>query len=364
MFSTGLIDSLKLRILKDKITIVDERLISSYVKYYTTLDMIDEEVNDSEPLTIIINGITYRYYFKSYPNKRGFSEEYLVLQISAKMVKEDYFSGITKKNVKNIIRDINEQKIVYVSEAVFLDGLVSDIDICVNQLIDIESYDNALKLLKNNPKASCEPLLHYIRKTNSQGKILNLGLDFNKREKATNARPYCKIYHKGFELQTKSVEFYNCYLAPMRSSFLDNCVRYEFTIKAYKHKEYLTKLGLLKIDLKTLKDLLSIKPKDLLIIAQSGIENYVHKPKPKKNLNTGNINDDLISFLMQELFYCGKTLDDIKNFLHTVENKDKKSIAKRKINNLYDKLIFGNSSLLNRLETNEKTNKFLGLLGL
>ncbi len=363
MFNIGLIDSLKLRIKKDDIKIIDPNLVMPYLKFYPDNLSFENSLNDAEPFTKIIDGITYRYYFKTYPNKQGYLVEYLVLQVSAKMLKSKYFEGITKHNYKAILQDINSQYVVSIPESVFLNALVSDIDICINQLIDIKSYETAIGLMNNFPKSSCKPLMHTIKKTNKQGKIINLGLDFNKREKATNSRPYCKVYHKGIELQTKSSTFYNAFLSPQKSSFLDNLVRYEFTIKAYDHKKYLTEKGLLTSELKTFKDLITINPQELTNIAKSGLNHYLEARKQKAIASDLNPIDRLISFYMSELINKGADLDDLKHVLNFYECPVTKSRIKTKITQILKHLNNENPTLEKLLKSNEICNQFLKNLG-
>lgn len=363
MFNTGLIDSLKLRVKKSEIKVLDPNILLPYIKFYPDNLSFETSLNDAEPFTKIIDGITYRYYFKSYPNKKGYLEEYLVLQISAKMLKQRYFEGITKNNFENIVNDINNQFVIKITKDVFLNALVSDIDICINQLIDIKSYETAISLMNSFPKSSCKPLLHMIKRTNKQGKILNLGLDFNKREKATNSRPYCKVYHKGIELQTKSAQFYNTFLSPMKASFLDNLVRYEFTIKAYDHKKYLIEKNLLKSDLKTFKDLLDIKPAELTNIAKSGLNHYLEPRKMATVVSGLNPIDTLISFYMSELINKGSDIDDLKHVLNSFECPVTKSRIKTKINAILKHINNENPTIEKQLKNNEICNNFLKNFG-
>lgn len=244
-----------------------------------------------------------------------------------------------------------------------MNALVSDIDICINQLIDIKSYETAISLMNSFPKSSCKPLLHMIKRTNKQGKILNLGLDFNKREKATNSRPYCKVYHKGIELQTKSAQFYNTFLSPMKASFLDNLVRYEFTIKAYDHKKYLIEKNLLKSDLKTFKDLLDIKPAELTNIAKSGLNHYLEPRKMATVVSGLNPIDTLISFYMSELINKGSDIDDLKHVLNSFECPVTKSRIKTKINAILKHINNENPTIEKQLKNNEICNNFLKNFG-
>lgn len=363
MFNVGLIDSLKLRIRKDKIKIIDKRLISDFIKYYPAEDLIDEQVNNAEPLTIIVNGITYRFYFKAFITEQKTAQEYLVLQISAKMVKQAYFDGITLNNYKHIVDDINALGIVKIDYTTFLDGLVSDIDICINQLIDEKSLKTAFALILNNPKPSKKPLLHHISKSHHLKGIINLGLDFNKREKATNTNPYCKIYHKGIELQTKSNVFYITYLEPLKKSFLENLVRYEFTIKASKHKKYLND-NVINFECKTLKDLLSIDSQTLTHIAKSGLPLYIEETPKIRNIGELSPTDIAISYYINNLINLGFSTDKLLGFTHLIDCPVSKSRVKTKFKTLIENVVTNNKSVSLKISENDRAKQFLYNIGL
>ena len=364
MFNIGLIDSLKLRIRKDKIKVLDKRLISDFIKYYPAEDLIDEQVNNAEPLVIIVNGITYRFYFKAFITESKTAQEYLVLQISAKMVKQAYFDGITIKNYKSIVDDINALNVVKIDYQTFLDGLVSDIDICINQLIDEKSLKTAFSLILNNPKASKKPLLHHISKTHHIKGIINLGIDFNKREKATNTTPYIKIYHKGIELQTKSNEFFTTYLSPVKKSFIDNLVRYEFTIKAHKHKKYLESVSPYATELKTLNQLLNIPSNELTKIAKSGLPLYIEETAKLRNVSDLSPTDIAITYYINNLIQLGFSEDKLLGFTHLIDCPVSKSRTKTKFKSLIENVVTNNKSVSIKLSENDRAKQFLYNIGL
>lgn len=364
MFNVGLIDSLKLRIKKDKIKIIDKRLISEFIKYYPAEDLIDEQVNNAEPLTYIINGITYRFYFKAFITEEKTAQEYLVLQISAKMLKQAYFDGITINNYKSIVDDINALNVVKIDYKTFLDGLVSDIDICINQLIDEKSLRTAFSLILTHPVQSKKPLIHHITKTHHIKGTINLGIDFNKREKATNSTPYCKIYHKGIELQTKSNDFYCTYLQPLRKSFLENLVRYEFTIKAHKHKQYLQKNELLKSQLKTLEDLLTIPQSELTAIAKSGLPHYVEKAIKTKNYEELSPTEIALKFYIENLINLGFDTEKLLGFTYHIDSKVSRSRTKSRVKEIIDRVSNDNKKLKEKLNRNSTAIIFLHNIGL
>jgi hypothetical protein len=395
MFNTGLIDSLKIRVKLDKVKLLDKRLITDYIAYYPSIEKLDNDGNENdrlgddyrkaEPYTKIQNGITYRFYIKAFIDKNKVSQEYVVFQISAKMLKEKYFEGITAFNYHTIVDDINSFGVLKISKTDFLQGLVSDIDICINQLIDLKSVKTAFSFIMHNPNQGKLPLIHPIEKSKEytqrfdkhnfsekifdeqimylkiQGK--NLGLDFNKREKASNSAPYCKIYHKGFELLSKSIIFYKAYLEPMKASVIDNLVRYEFTIKAHKHKEFLCKQGL-KADFKTFFDLLKAKPQDLKLIAQTGLKWYIEPKSKKSNINQElNPMDVMIQFYQSELIKLGFPEDRLLGFSHSIDCPVSRSRTKTKAKKILDDLKNRDKNLKKQIEQNDISNNFLKNLG-
>ena len=365
MFNIGLIDSLKIRVRLDKVEIVDKRLVTEFMHYYPDISILDDDLSKAQPIVRIINGITYRFYVKSFITSQRISEEYLVFQISAKMAKSDYFSGITLKNIYNIVDDINAFNIVKIEPKQLLDGLISDIDICINQLIDMKSLQTAVSFIRQFPQPSKKPLLHFISKSSSGSELYNYGVDFNKREKATNTTPYCKIYHKGLELQSKSVEFYKAYLEPMKASVLDNLVRFEFTIKNSKHKKYLKENELIGSELKTLNDLLKYKPKELLKIAQSGLKHYIEpKKKSKTNISELTPMDVMLSYYIEELINLGYDMEKLLGFQYLLEDKPvQKSQCKTKAKKIIDNITSVDNNKKIKLQQNEISINFLKNIG-
>jgi hypothetical protein len=379
-FNTGLIDSLKIRVKLDKVEILDKRLITEFIAYYPSLQSLDndgtengqeklgDEYKRAEPFTKIINGITYRFYIKAFIDSQKTAHEYVVFQLSAKMLKEQYFEGITLSNIDMILNDINSFGVLKISKFALLQGLVSDIDICINQLIDLDSLKTAFAFIMQNPNSGKKPLIHYINQSNKVKNTFNLGMDFNKREKATNTTPYCKIYHKGFELQSKSNVFYKAYLQPKKvnhyhNTQLNNFVRYEFTIKAHKHKEYLVKKGF-KADFKTLNDLLNTCPNDLLLIAKSGLKHYIEDKEKVKIESLQSPTDIMLQFYQAQLILLGFDKEKLLGFEYFIDCPVAKSRSKTKAKKLIDDLMHQSKNIKDKLEQNSKSEQFLKNLGL
>lgn len=372
MFNVGLIDSLKIRVKLEKVKILDKRLITDFIAYYPDIETLDNDGNEqqklgdsfrkAEPFTKIVNGITYRFYIKAFIDSKKLAHEYVVFQISAKMLKEKYFEGISSENYRTIVDDINSFGVLHIKRQDFLEGLVSDIDICINQLIDVKSLKTAFSLIMHNPNAGKKPLLHHISQSDTLKNTFNLGLDFNKREKATNTTPYCKIYHKGYELLSKSITFYKAYLEPMKASIIDNLVRYEFTIKAHKHKEFLCKQGF-KADFKTLYDLLKARRDDLTKIAKSGLPHYI-EAKVKSKINTElSPMDVAMQFYIENLIKLGFDEEKLLGFTYLIDCPVSRSRTKSKAKKLVDDLKNRDKNLTIQIQNNERSNKFLQNLG-
>lgn len=380
MFNTGLIDSLKIRVKLDKIIILDKRLITDYIAYYPTLDALDQntgEVNPdlegfeclgesmkkAEPFTRIINGITYRIYIKAFIDSDKTAHQYVVFQISAKMLKEKYFEGITSDNYADIVNDINSFGVLTVSKGAFLQGLVSDIDICINQLIDLKSLKTAFSFILQNPNRGKLPLIHHINQSNTIKNTFNLGMDFNKREKATNTAPYCKIYHKGYELLSKSNIFYKTYLEPIKPAVLNNLVRYEFTIKAHKHKQYLIDKGF-KAEFKTFFDLLSASPTQLKDIAKSGLKHYIETKETVELEKNQSPTDIMLQYYISQLILSGFDTEKLLGFENFIECPVAKSRSKTKAKKLIDDIKHNSKNLKEKIIQNDRSTNFLKNLGI
>jgi hypothetical protein len=371
MFNTGYIDSLMVRVKLSKITVIDKRFVQDYIAYYPSIDRFDNDGNElerlgdkwrkAEPFVKIVNGITYRFYVKAFINPQKIAEEYVVFQVSAKMVKKDYFNGITADNYRSIVDDINSFGFIKISYESFLQGLVSDIDICVNQLIDEKSLKTAFSLIQNFALNGKLPLIQTFQNARTNRVT---GMEFNKRERSTNAAPYCKIYHKGIELQSKSIDFYNAYLSPMRSSVLDNLVRYEYTIKAHKHKQYLSTLGLKTNELKTLFDLLKLSNNDLLKIAQNGLPCYLEKKQKQELKKEQSPTDIVLQYLVANAILNNQSEEQIFGFLPYIDCPVAKSRMRKKVKNLISDLTERNKNLKKQLSVQNRSNQFLKNLGI
>lgn len=183
----------------------------------------------------------------------GVIEKRILLQISSKYLREDYWSGIRKETIQKVYDYLISKDLVWVSWDDFLDAKVYDVDFCM----DFKSSQSDFKKL-------CEMLYQSINSTHWKRttvfrKDTNLGIEIGKDRKGTIQSPYTKMYHKGLELmhkKTRSLDgkkehighFNDCYLGGEYWEY----GRLELTFKDYEYFEY---YGLGPI--RTLNDLLN-----------------------------------------------------------------------------------------------------------
>lgn len=359
------IDSLKLRIKLSKVSNVHPLLTEQYVKLTVLPDghaIPHEELHNPDPYIAIVNGVKFRIYCKFYirtlPNKTKVSERYLVLGLSSKMVGSQYFQGITAENIELIHQKLMDLNLFTFSKKALLDGLVSDVDICTTNLIEQETYKTCLKFLYSSCKLGKRPLIRPPADFN------DIGLQFNNRPNANNSTPFAKVYHKGIELQhPKSIEFYKTFLAPIDSDILKDLVRFEGTIKNYKHKKYLeNKIGLPPF--KTLSDLLQTKKIHLHNFLNSISPLYVERVKPVKIDSSKTPAEIVLMGLVSKLIKHGETLTTILEVLDPITVGSSKTKQKQKITAAYNEIKGQSKEVQALLDRNEEIQKFNQLLNL
>ena len=322
MLKTATIDSLKLRLPKGLVQIVDPTFAEEYQKIYINSGFIEEEVINLDKHKVhILNGITTRIGV-AYCMMGTAQMEQIFIQVNAKQLQEDYFQGITIKTIFRIYEYIMDLNIIYVDFPVFMSAYASDVDVCYDLYVtpkDMQIANNALH------KRVLPSLLKYVGDPFRQKQ--NTGLQFNERNKATAAKPYVKIYHKGLELEFKSVEFAQAYLKGINYT---NLGRLEFTIKNKRHKDYLG------IEFTTLEDLLAIPEPKLREIVLSGIPNYIDKTTIMKSYSDLSPTDRMIIYYIEKLVNSGADRIAIERVLEIYDVPQEKSRMKKKLNQLLD----------------------------
>jgi len=344
MLNVVKIDSLKIRIPIHKVSLVDHNFASKFQKVYVRTGDIDPNINEEKFKMNITNGIKTRVaILRTLEGEKA--EDQLIIQCNAKKLKSRYLEGITIDTIRIVYDYIISLKIVCFTYEDFLDGYVSDIDLCYDVQVSQETMIEANREIFRNIKPS---MYKYVDSPFSRKE--NTGLQFNKRDKATPAKPFCKIYHKTIELKYNSIEFSEEYLSEVN---FENIGRLEFCIKNSKHRKYLNQ------SFRSLKDLLSIQQQELEKIIFSGVLSYIEKKTIIREYKDLSPTDRLILIFINRLITKGSDKEELLSSLNQFEIPQEKSRMKKKLKNLIE-----NVDDNNKLKSNSKSLNFLRALRL
>lgn len=347
------IDSLSVWIDKKKCKIIDTRLTSQTTKIYIDTGEVDNDITPPKPLSIESQCKTIRVRAGL---KQIAQREYIHITITAKMLKENYFQGITKNNIEQIYKTFIEQKIFICTYETFLNGIANDIDICINYYI--EEYDNFKKLINAFKKIveKKNSINIYRDKKNDEEKEINQnniqGIDIGNRQQANYKNPYIKIYFKYIELITRSKKFKNLYL---KNTEIENLIRYEATIKNGKIIKRLANKGIIK-PFKTLKELLELEEKELKQFIEWSHKQYTKQTMITENKGettpTETIIQQLLKMVIEAEIYNTDEIIPIIKHQQINENKTTQRTNKQRIQNILNKNI---KTLIKNDEETRKT---------
>ena len=336
------LDSFRVYIPIENISIIDKRLNTSYVKYYHEIELVDEVINDEKSLIVGHADATTKYQImqRLFNNE---NREVLCILVKSKILEDNYLSGITKDNIKELYNIIINQKVVYFTIEEFMASKITDIDICIDYSAD--QY-NVSQIIKQISKMVVYPnYKHHFETKTGESLVLN------KREKATPSKPHFKVYDKFAEMNNNSAEFRDNHIGDAEFNRLKQryggLIRLEYTIKNKKH---LNRLGLKFNDL---RDVLNMSDKMMTEIVESGLHNYINKNKMNKDKEQSTT-DTIISNLIDILVIEGYGEETIKSVCEDIENSSQRSKWKKRIKNLMNKTV--DQETLNK---NNKVEEFL-----
>jgi hypothetical protein len=344
------VDSLKVRIPLESFTIIDTTFTQRYQKLYLTGEL-DEQVSLDKHKVSVFNGITCRIGIGPCLVSQHESRDFLYIQLNSKMCQGRYLEGITIDTIRLVYNYVIDLKVVYFTFEALLDSFVSDIDLAYDVDISVADMISMNQAIYSTVKANM--LRHMDKPFRSSD---NVGLQFNRREKATPAAPFIKIYHKALEMAHKSKEFYDKYLSMFD---LSRYGRIEFTIKGAKHQSHLG------ISIKTLRQLLEY---DRLFLDNLVLEaipkNYIEKRVVVKMNEESNYMDKMLLFYMNELIASGRDKRDLYSILSqfggdSPKERMEKSRVKKKID-----AIFSQIDSSEQLDKNERVRNVMRILRL
>jgi len=345
------IDSAKISIPIEYCEILNSDLLDQFQLDKTNLitgEITTVKQYKGEPFVLNTDfGTYYKIWIENQPAGTGISKTFLSLLINSKHLGENYFEGITKKTLNILYNNIMEQGIFKCSLNHFLEARYSDTDIA----FDFHCNKEHFEVLKHNIKISTL----YPERWSSTHKLNNSGIwtpktppNIKPRDFAEPSKPYVKFYSKEIDFKYRSKIFANHFNLIKQAKDL---VRFECTIKNYRHKE------LLKItDLKCFGHLLEA---DLNKIASDMFKRYFEKRKfVKSNKITpmDKIIIDLVNFAIKK----GATKNQIYKMF------DRSDVSRKSNHNLvskYHKLYSENKIEKDLLEANETSKSVFEFLG-
>ena len=198
----------------------------------------------------------------------GVSQDTLKLGFSAKTLKGDYFNGINKDNIDDILNFINSEGVIKINKRTLLQSVVVDTDICIDMVLESNTSKDFFSHLHAMSDAKKDTSPNHFTKPTNRGIEWS---DRNKVGKGYKTKQYLKFYDKYLELNHKSSVFYEAYLKnnPFINLVENKQVRAETTIKNSAHwKTY-------GIEIKTLQDLLDLNLSECTEIFKRPLNHYL-----------------------------------------------------------------------------------------
>lgn len=368
------VDSFKILVPISICKVLEENFLKSFVHVYIESGEVETDVSGKEiqfkntAITRVINGITCRFRHTIRCNRRvkgkfdgsgGSGEEYFEILVNAKMLGENYFTGINLTTIKQIYDYIISLQVVWFNYEEFLISesiIFNDIDVCVDLNFNDDSYNSFLKIMREQTILEKKALIK---------SYTGQGMEFNSRNEAKPSNPFIKIYNKTKELRENSTEFYTKYLPQL--SFDSIIGRLEVTIKNSKTKDAF------KINhLKTVKDFLQYIELNGMELIKQFFNKYLTKMRQDRVI----IKDDskllpyehiTISLILNCLKLGQSKEQTMFNVLSTVIDKSKRRNIKNNLDKAFNhiKNLEGGNDLLNEMkEKNKDLDLALRVVGL
>jgi hypothetical protein len=332
------IDSLRYRIELEKVEIIDKNLLAYIVNQKVnteTGEIIEESFQKTNSLKIKLNGYIIHFAINKILDSDKTLKSYLTILINSKILENDYLQGIRMNNIEKVYNRIIDCKVINITFEDFLSkGKVSDVDIKKDVEISKEDFIKGMLELDRNTLTNKKEGFGVSKWTNKN----NVGIQWQRRETATNSKPYIKLYYKQIEAIAKDAKQLNENETPFFDTHiglnnLKNIVRIETTMKSILANQYNFKDNTLLTLLKaTQSDLNEILVKSLnanLEPRKLKVRNVKQGLKPLDNI----IYIHLLNMVSNQKFTFDYSLEyTLAHFTNKVE----KSRMKKKLIEVYE----------------------------
>lgn len=357
------VDSSTLKIPSDKVKNISKILNTQIETTSTNLNngLVIEELTSYKTIRshyTINEEIPTTYEVRNYfNNTKGIKkpEEFYLIIVTAKHLRNRYFEGITKENIKLVYESIMSQNIIFVEYQDFLNSFCIDIDFKKDQYN--EYYQEFYKTINNItiPKKEVGLGIKSFNRSNNQG------FQFGTRKYATETLPYIKYYNK--HLQSKALkksggmlEFKEKYLSDIE---YPNLFRVEYTIKG---KRMFQSLGLSSGN--KLIDVLNIPNQVKDGVARDIFAKHTERVAPVRRINTKLTAKQKTALMIKDLsIRLGLSMSQIEQYIkgYNLRYESEKSLLSD-----IEKIDFNNEEeiLDTQLEKNNHLESLLNEIGI
>lgn len=324
------VDSLKVRIPIEKVELLDSTMFSDKILMDAETHEVEKEFKQKR-FTHQYDGITTSFGLENQVTANQKVKTYLVLLFNSKLLHSNYFDGITMQNIETVYYRIMAMKKVSFSYLDFLSAESTDVDFKMDTVN--QNFERSVKHIHTHAKASKKIGVG----CNAFTQPTNLGIEFGKRESATPASPFLKLYHKGLELLNGSSFFYRKYIKGGQD--VTDLVRLETTIKNKKHfRKYDIADTTLKNVLSLSQDKLESIIRDVLKIHLEPRLTPIKTPSDMKPQDTVYFN--AITLLMGQ----DRPYNLVREMLTQSMNKDQRYKTRKRLDSIYEHAIRGNDA--------------------
>lgn len=331
------IDSFRYRIELSEVDILNRNLLDHIIVQRineTTGELIEETAIQTNSLKVQKHGYQIHFAIRRFFDNKEL-KDYLEVLINSKLLESDYLNGISSGNIEKLFKNLIDCEVFTCPFETFLSkGLCSDIDIKKDIELTRSDFDNGITELESATLPSKKSGFGVnVFRTKS-----NLGIEWNSRGKATNSKPFLKLYHKPTEasisdatqLKKNEVPFFDTYVG---MDAIKDRVRVEGTIKSMNSaKTYgITDLSMLGI--------ISIKPEKLNEILVDCLRRNLEKRTPEVNKSEKTISpSELIYYVHLDNMIRNQEHDfehALEYTLSHFEDKVAKSRMKKRLTEVY-----------------------------
>jgi len=319
----------------------------------TTIKTINKHYSENEEIPTLYE--VRNYYNNTKDIKQV--EQYYLIKVTSKHLRNRYFEGITKDNIKEVYQSIMNQNVIFVDYQDFLQSVCIDVD------FKKDHYNNYYEEVLDKVRLATIPTKEVGTGIETFNKKYNQGFQFGSRKYATESKPYIKYYNK--ELQTKvsnknngMKEFFENYLSEYQEQ-IKNLYRLEYTIKG---KRMFQKLGLSGNN--TLIELLNIPSEVKTGISKDILSKHTERIIKPIRINTKLTAKQKTALMIKDLSVkLGLSMNEIESYVkgYNLRYETEKALLKD-----ISEIDFDNQEqvLNNQLTTNNQIQKILSEIGL